>query len=104
MVNRGGRREGCSRCAQDMTSGTCGQLLQKLRTIDFSMIDTALYLDAYPDCTEAMEYYRKLNAERNKIITAMEAGNCAPVAAVDTANHQYWKWVEGPWPWEPEAN
>ena len=34
----------------------CARLMQQLREIDFSIVETALYLDAYPEQPQALEY------------------------------------------------
>lgn len=105
--NRQIRREGSASCnsnAGAVTSGNCKQKLKKLQMIDFSMIETILYLDAYPENAEAMKYYKALKAEREALLSEMKAQGCAPITAQDAANGGYWDWTDSPWPWEPEAN
>lgn len=84
--------------------GECNKLLKKLQTVDFSLIDTVLYLDAYPDCCEALKYYHKLKAERDSIKEAL-AKNCdMPITSFDNCNTDNWVWTDSPWPWELLAN
>ena len=33
----------------------CEQILQEIREIDFAIVETVLYLDAYPDHPQALE-------------------------------------------------
>jgi len=80
----------------------CRETLQKLREVDFSLTETVLYLDAYPDSAEAMQYYRKLMAERKQLMESYET-QCGPLTMYGNRGDA-WNWTEGPWPWEPDAN
>ena len=78
------------------------QILSKLGMIDFSLMDTVLYLDAYPNCKKAMDYYHKLLAERDSLSKKLaEMGY--PINNMSNLGDE-WKWTNGPWPWEYEAN
>ena len=84
--------------------GECAKLLKKLQVLDFSIIDTVLYLDAYPDCKEALKYYHKLVGERKGIVEAL-ANTChMPTTIFDNESCDGWNWTDSPWPWEPTAN
>ena len=48
------------------SNNRCAQLLQQIREIDFCIVEIALFLDAYPDHPQALEYYRRLTDERAK--------------------------------------
>ena len=102
MVNRSIRS--ASRPVMNRPNGNCRQAMNRLQTIDFSMVDTVLYLDAYPDSQEALAYYHKLHEERQRLLDSMAAEHCPPISAMDVHSQNAWSWVEGPWPWEPEAN
>ena len=84
--------------------GECKQKLKKLQEIDFSLVDTILYLNAYPECAEAMKYYKKLKAEREELLKDMKEHACPPINAMEAANGGAWDWTDSPWPWEPDAN
>ncbi len=101
MVNRN-NHHACRANANG--SGACKQSMQRLQAIDFSMVDTILYLDAYPESSEALEHYHKLHEERNRLLANMASAGCPPVTAMDSHTRGAWNWVDGPWPWEPEAN
>ena len=101
MVNRSNRNAVCVNAGNN---GACKQSMQALQAIDFSMVDTILYLDAYPDSQEALSHYHKLHAEREKLLADMAAAGCPPVSAMDSHSRTAWNWVDGPWPWEPDAN
>ena len=89
---------------ESTNSMSCKQRMKKLQTIDFSIAETVLYLDAYPENAEAMRYYKALKSEREQMIGEMKASGCAPIVATDAAEQGRWDWTDAPWPWEPEAN
>lgn len=80
----------------------CSELMCKLRRVDFAIYDTVLYLDVYPECVKAQEYYQKLIREREELCRRINA-ECGPVT-INNVNHGKWNWTKGPWPWEPDAN
>ena len=83
-------------------NGGCATLMKQLQAVDFSLYETVLYLDAYPESEEAKATYQKLLNERTRLADAYEK-QCGPLTAF--GNHQDgWKWTEGPWPWEADAN
>ena len=83
--------------------GNCRSDLQRLRALDFAIQETVLYLDAYPESRPALAYYHKLIHEREELKAALEK-QCGPLTMYGNTNHGAWDWVEGPWPWEPDAN
>ena len=82
----------------------CRRTLRDLQAIDFSLVEVGLYLDAYPHSQEALAYYRKLLEERSRLLAERQAANCPPVTAMDSHSANEWTWVNGPWPWELDAN
>jgi len=83
-------------------SSSKSMLLKKLQKVDFSLVDTVLYLDAYPHCKKALDYYHKLLAERENLIVKL---NEAGVTLNNMSNtSDTWEWTDSPWPWEFEAN
>ena len=84
-------------------SHRCREQLQLLRTLDFAIQETALYLDAYPDHPEALSYSHALIAEREKALNAYQKG-CGPQTIYANESRTSWDWVKGPWPWESDAN
>ena len=79
------------------------KLLRRLAAEDFAVYEAVLYLDGHPNCRHALAYYQRhralaasLRAEYEKCFGALTNN---AVAACDA-----WQWVEGPWPWEKEAN
>lgn len=89
-------------CRNQGNSNKDCELMNKLRKVDFSLIDTILYLDAYPKCSEALSYYHKLLAQRKELVEKLsEMG--MPVTSFSNVTDS-WRWVDSPWPWEYEAN
>ena len=81
----------------------CKNLMKKLQAVDFAIVDTILYLNAYPTCPQALDYYKKLVKERESLCEVINE-RCGPITAMSNKSHSEWNWVLGPWPWEPEAN
>ena len=78
-------------------------LKARLQAVDFAIVETGLYLDAYPDSKEAMDYYQRLIAERERLAEALHAQH-GPTTVRDNKNPVAWDWIKGPWPWQAEAN
>ena len=81
----------------------CAGLKKRLQVLDFAIVETVLYLDAYPKCKKALEYYHTLLAERRVLAQSMQA-QCGPTTAWENESKTEWNWISGPWPWEPDAN
>ena len=81
----------------------CKALMKKLQKIEFSIIDTIIYLDAYPECKKAKEYYDKLIAERGILREALSKKCKRPTTAFENGSDD-WDWISSPWPWEEGAN
>lgn len=96
--NRYNRRQMQSSCG----CGDCKTAMNRLRAVDFALTETVLYLDAYPNCKEALEFYCQLKEQRKKLLAAYE-GNCSPITALGNESDT-WEWVCNPWPWEADAN
>ncbi|MBQ9784866.1 MAG: spore coat protein CotJB [Clostridia bacterium] len=82
---------------------SCKTQLETLRALDFAIVETALYLDVYPQCAEALEYYHALIAQRETVAAAYEKG-CGPLTIYGNRSLNSWDWVNTPWPWEADAN
>lgn len=76
---------------------------EKLRAVEFAMVDTALYLDVYPDCQSALAHYHKLMKERETLAEIVNK-TYGPMTIEHVHDNNRWTWVDGPWPWEPDAN
>ena len=78
-------------------------LLHKIQRQSFALVEANLYLDAYPHCTRALEYFKRQKAMYDKCVAEYESA-FGPLTAHASDNCDEWKWVQGPWPWEREAN
>ena len=83
--------------------GLCKEAMERLKMLEFAIVDVAHYLNAYPDSECALAYYHKLVEERDLLRTKMNE-ECGPLTIYDNVSHDSWDWVKGPWPWKPEAN
>lgn len=88
---------GAQRSACGCNSGNA--LLLKLQQIDFSIYDIVLYLDAYPDCKEALAYYHSLLDTRAVLASEYEH-KYGPLTAFSNHNKCSWEWTKTPWPWQ----
>ena len=88
---------------QQANGKICSAIMKKLREIDFCLVETILYLDAYPDHPQALDYYHKLSAERSLLIAEYEE-TCGPLTAYGNKSQTSWEWVKTPWPWESDAD
>ncbi|MBQ2118721.1 MAG: spore coat protein CotJB [Clostridia bacterium] len=77
-------------------------LLEALQAVDFAMVETQLYLDAYPDSAEALEYFYRMRDESDRL-TAEYEKRYGPVTPMANEGER-WKWIDGPWPWEAGGN
>ena len=77
--------------------------LDTIRAIDFALQETVLYLDAYPNNCEALEFYHTLLKEREQAVLNYQKRN-APLTMYGNMSHTSWDWIKGPWPWELDAN
>ena len=93
--NKDGRESGCG-------DRKCREIMEQLRAVDFALTETVLYLNAYPHCGEAMNFYHKLVEQRRQLVGAYES-QCGPLTRYGN-DGDAWEWAEGPWPWEAEAN
>ncbi len=92
------------RQAQQPGNGwSCREKLQQIRALDFAIQETVLYLDAYPENRQALEYYHQL-LEQRKEVMALYQKSCGPLSMYGNTSRESWDWVSGPWPWEPDAN
>jgi len=101
-----GEGNGCGCNGQNgmngMNEGAKKQLINKLQKIDFSIVDTVLYLDAYPDCAKAKTRYDQLMRERAGLLEKL-AQMGIPLTNM-SVSADGWNWTNGPWPWEYDAN
>lgn len=89
--------EGVCSCHEPQEDGQ--RLLKQIQVVDFALYEVILYLDAYPESSEALDYYHKLMERRRALHTRYE-GSCGPITAYGNVSRNSWDWVKGPAPWE----
>ena len=79
-------------------------MMKRLQALDFSIADTVLYLDAYPHCQKALDFYHELIRERDELLLALAEQHHTPITSFSNTDRDRWEWTAGPWPWELGAN
>lgn len=74
------------------------ELLRKIQEVGFLMVECELYLDGYPECKSALDYYKELS-EKYKNLLAEYEGEYAPIRHENIIGEK-WSWVDTPWPWQ----
>ena len=97
------RNSRCARCNSTPSQNANAPLLRKLQQVGLALVETALYLDAYPENRAALAYYNKLLEERKRLSDAL-GENDRPMTALDAGKNDTWNWINSPWPWDIEAN
>jgi spore coat protein JB len=77
--------------------------LKKIQTYGFSAYDMLLYLDTHPKDKKAFELFRSLVKKANEEKKEYEE-KYGPLTSFGAAANETFDWLEGPWPWEKEAN
>ena len=79
------------------------RLLRKLQAEDFAVYEVVLYLDGHPDCRHALAYYHR-HREIAARLRAEYERKYGPLSNTACENASHFDWIDGPWPWEKEAN
>lgn len=90
--------------SQSGAAKDCKKLVERLQIVNFAIIDTVLYLDAYPDSKEALRYYYKLKDERKMLADTLAQSCNMPMTCFENSAPDKWVWTDAPWPWEIAAN
>ncbi len=80
-------------------------LRKKIDSYDFAIYELVLFLDTHPENGRALSMLAKLRQERAEAIKQYEMsyGTYSPTHSAVKAGKR-WSWIDGPWPWENEAN
>ncbi len=73
------------------------RLLRSVSCYAFMAYEAMLYLDAYPECKEALECYNKYKRLENRARVEYES-RFGPLTAPNEGTS--WEWTKGPWPWQ----
>ena len=77
-------------------------LFMIIEQASFALDDVKLFLDTHPDCTEAIEYYEKMQKIRQQAWREYTI-NFGPLSAYDVDIKGTWDWNCAPLPWESEG-
>ena len=84
-----------------MNNTSSGALLRKIQELCFAKTEAALYLDAHPECTLALEYFKGISKELAHLVEEFE--NTHGPLTWDGVMGDRWSWVDGIWPWQLES-
>ncbi len=79
------------------------RLLRKIQAEDFAVYEAVLYLDGHPDCKKALAYYERHREMAARLKAEFEK-RFGPLRNENGSDGCAWRWIDGPWPWEKEAN
>ncbi|MBO5287000.1 MAG: spore coat protein CotJB [Clostridia bacterium] len=76
------------------------RLMNEIQAYSFAVYDALLYLDAYPESKEALEFYNK----NLRLATKAKAEYEQKYGPITMPAEGYsWQWTNGPWPWQIEG-
>lgn len=73
--------------------------LKYVDSVSLAALESALFLDTHPDCTEAMESFNHYNNKRMQAVSEYSR-KFGPLTLSQAGYHKTWEWVNQPWPWE----
>ena len=77
------------------------EMLQKIRCLDFSIVELAQYLDTHTDDQKAIKLHKEYSTELHEL-KAKYQKMFGPLSIYFPCNK--WRWIEEPWPWERGNN
>ncbi len=80
---------------------TAEQLLRKLQELAFAKVECELYLDAHPECMNALDYYKNVINEYRALAEVYE-NTVGPIRQEGVSDDR-WTWVDTPWPWQMDG-
>ena len=78
-------------------------LMKEIQNAAFAAHEAALYLDGHPNDKRALAYFNMRNEKMKNAISLYEK-NYGPITVNSYSGSEKWNWIDGPWPWEYEAN
>ena len=73
------------------------EMLERIKCLNFAIIELGLYLDTHPDDEKALCLHRKYCKEYRKLTDNYQKVY-GPLTIQFPCNK--WRWLEEPWPWE----
>ena len=84
-------------CSCEEFRETRREMAEKIKCLDFAIIELALYLDTHPDDQKALCLHRKYAKEVKELKDKYQKVY-GPLTIEFPCNK--WRWLEEPWPWE----
>ena len=81
-------------CERDMRRQ---EMIDKIKSLDFAIIELGLYLDTHPDDQRALCMHREY-CKQVKDLKDKYQKMYGPLTIFYPCNK--WRWLEQPWPWE----
>ena len=76
---------------------TKAEMLQKIRCLDFAVVELAEYLDTHNDDKKAIKLHKDYATELHDLKDKYQKVY-GPLSIYYPCNK--WRWIEEPWPWE----
>ncbi len=73
------------------------EMMEKIKSYNFAIIELALYLDTHPDDEKALCLHKKYCKEYKEVKDKYQK-MYGPLTINYPCNK--WRWLEEPWPWE----
>ena len=76
------------------------QMLRRIYSYDFTILELGLYLDTHPDDMRALKTRQQVQEKRAQLVQEYEAKFGPYVLTSDDVKGNRWSWVDNPWPWD----
>lgn len=76
-------------------------MMRRLSGVQFAAWEMHVYLDTHPGDKQALQSFKKYEAEAGALMQEYEAKYGA-VKSPDPYGNNGWDWINAPWPWEIE--
>ena len=86
-----------SSCECDQFNATRAEMLEKIKCLNFAIVELGLYLDTHPEDERALCLHRKYSKEYRELTDKYQKVY-GPLTIKFPCNK--WIWLEEPWPWE----
>ncbi len=79
------------------------ELMEYIRSVNFAMIELALFLDTQPENDCASDAYQEYRKSFQKAVSLYEK-KFEPLTIYGVKDDNYWTWGNEPWPWQKECD
>ena len=86
-----------SECECNEFNQTRADMIERIKCLNFAIIELGLYLDTHPDDEKALCLHRKYCKEYRELTDKYQKVY-GPLTIQFPCNK--WRWLEEPWPWE----